>query len=117
MLVLPLDADVAGHLALAIRQHRHQLARRGLAEPPELAELEQLCEGVWRGQQVSVAASLLDDCEDSQREWLTPREVARVSGLSLRTVQRRISSGELRSARVGRCRRVSRVALDEFLAV
>ena len=49
------------------------------------------------------------------RAALRPREVAEVSGLSLRTVQRQIASGDLPSHRRGRCRLVPIAAVLELV--
>ena len=46
LVVLHLDRDVAGHLAVALRRHRGDLQRRGYVEPPGLADLETLFLGV-----------------------------------------------------------------------
>lgn len=43
---------------------------------------------------------------DHQAEVVTEREAARRLGLSLRTVQRRVATGELASVKVGASRRV-----------
>jgi excisionase family DNA binding protein len=44
-----------------------------------------------------------------------PPQVARVTDLGLRTVETLISTGKLRSMRIGRCRVVRRKDLEDFL--
>lgn len=46
---------------------------------------------------------------------LTPSEVAKRLGVTLRTVQRWIAEGELPSYKLGKVRRVSEKQLEEFL--
>jgi len=46
---------------------------------------------------------------------LTPSEVAKRLGVTLRTVQRWIAEGELPSYKLGKVRRISEEQLEEFL--
>lgn len=46
----------------------------------------------------------------------SPREVAKLLGVSVRTVQRRIKAGELSASRIGRLVRISDPSLRLFLA-
>lgn len=116
LLVLALDADVAGHVAVAIRRHRSALAKNGLAEPPALADLEAAAlEIVSKRQEASPGVTVTGDMQDGERDYLTRIDVHRLTGASLSTVDRWIASGQLPSTRRGRVRRVSRVDLDRFL--
>lgn len=48
---------------------------------------------------------------------LWPEEVAEVIGVGLTKVYELIGSGAIRSVKIGNCRRVPRVAVEEFVAV
>jgi len=119
LLVLSLDADVAGHLAVALRRHRSALRKNGLAEPPGLADLETAAvEVVSSTQQLSAALTVPTGAEDGlhDREFLSRDDIRRLSGVSLATVDRWLSSGQLPSRRHGRTRRITRADLDRFLS-
>jgi len=118
LLVLEIDRDTAGHLAVALRRHRGRLAELGGAEPPGLADLETLAVRVYEGHEgsrrISVPASVDDDLD--ARDFLTRRDICRLAGVSLSTVKRWLQSGDLPSTQHGRIRRVARVDLDRFLS-
>lgn len=118
-LLVSFDADLCGHLAVALRRHRSALNKNGLAEPPELADLEDAAvEIVTRTQQASVTVSVPtvdeDDCND--RAYLTRSDVHRLTGASLSTVDRWVRSGDLPSCKHGGIRRIARTDLQRFLA-
>jgi len=48
-------------------------------------------------------------------KFLTPNEVVQMFGVSLRTIQRWISSGQLPSQKLGGCRRVPSNAIENFI--
>lgn len=52
----------------------------------------------------------------SEKLLLTVEEVGRLTGLGRTLLYEKLKSGELRSVTVGRCRRVTRAAVDEFIA-
>lgn len=118
LLVLELDRDTAGHLAVALRRHRGQLERSGLVEPPGLAELETIALGVAKRHDESRGVSALGGRDDEldARDFLTRGDVCRRTGASLSTVDRWIGSGQLPSSKHGRIRRVGRGDLERFLA-
>jgi excisionase family DNA binding protein len=118
MLVLTLDPDTAGHLAVALRRHRDSLQKNQMSEPPGLAELESAVLRVVRSHQeasqgVTDQTVVQDDLSD--REYLTRRDVVRLTGASVASVDRWISSGDLAASRHGRLRRIARTDLDRFL--
>lgn len=118
MLAVALDRDLAGHLAVALRRHREELARRSRARPPGLLDLEEMAAEIARsGQERSEASSVPADLQGGSRdrEWLSANEVVQVTGLSVSTVRRHIRSGALLSKLFGRARRVRRTDLDSFL--
>lgn len=117
-LVLELDRDTAVHLALAIRVHRDQLAKRGMVAPAALLELEEMALRSSESSQepsgaCAAGAALHDDLQNAN--WLSPDDVARVARVSKSSVQRWLRSRRLKSTKVGRLRRIARSDLDEFL--
>ena len=118
MLVLTLDRDVAGHLAIALRRHRAALKSGGLAEPPGIAELESVALQVVNSTHDDSPGITVHDVADDglhDREYLTRRDVQRLSGASRATVDRWLSGGELPSSKHGHIRRIARKDLDRFL--
>lgn len=118
MLVIALDRDVAGHVAVALRRHRGSLAERGLVEPPGLAALENLARSVYSGHEQSPSVGVPAGLDDGSRErdYLTRSDIRQRTGASLSTVDRWIRTGQLPSVKRGRTRRVSREDLVRFLA-
>jgi excisionase family DNA binding protein len=119
LIVLTIDRDVAGHLAVALHRHRDALRKNGLAEPEALAQLERASlEVVKSTQQTSDGVSALSGLDDDghERKYLSRSDISRIASVSLATVDRWIRSGELRSRRRGRTRRVARADLERFLA-
>jgi excisionase family DNA binding protein len=118
LVVLTVDRDLAGHLAVALRSYRASLERLGAAQPPGLADLEAAVVGVVGAQDASGGVTVPGVENDSlcDRQYLSRADVGRLTGASLATVDRWIGSGRLRSAKLGRCRRVARVDLDAFVA-
>jgi excisionase family DNA binding protein len=118
LLAIRLDPDVAGHLAVAVRRHREVLDRLGRASPPALAELEELLVAVARGgpEQSGAAAAVNGaNVRSVDHDWLTPDECSLATGLSPRTIGRRIAAGDIRSSKIGRSRRINRGDLDQFM--
>lgn len=108
------DRDLAGHVAVALRLYRELLARQGRARPPGLKDLEEMHAQVARGNHER-SGEVTDRAQPQhglhEREWLSPSEVAQVTGLSLSTVRRRIRAGVLPVQHSGRAQRVSRADL------
>jgi excisionase family DNA binding protein len=118
MLAAVLDPDLAGHLAVALKRHREALARAGRARPPGLADLEALALEAARGGHQRPGAAPRRTPEDHGlhgKEWLSPQEVATVTGLSVTTVRRHIRTGELASSKPGRRRLIARADLDDLM--
>jgi excisionase family DNA binding protein len=118
--VVVLDADAAGHLAVAVRRHRGELQRRGWQCPGGLEEVEALAASIASdGQERSrvVKVKRLDHPRLDDRDFFSPSEVCTVTGLSDSTIRRRLRDGTLRSTVVGRARRVSRPDLEAFLGI
>ena len=117
LVVLALDADVAGHLAVAIHRHRAELKRLGAVEPAGLIELETAAESVNKRQQASPAVTVNTAChsELDARTYLTRKDIHQLTGASISTVDRWIANGKLPSSRHGRIRRINRNDLNRFL--
>ena len=114
--VLELDRDVAGHLAVALHAHVQSLGAFGRACPPELLALQAIAIRL-SGQERSGADSRRDAREPvPMREWLSVEQTAEVLGVSERTVRRRIAAGDLPSRKFGRARRVHRADVLERVA-
>ena len=118
LLVLQIDRDTAGHLAVALRRHRADLAERGWAEPPGLSDLQGAALRVVEAQERSGGLSRLGALDDDldARDFLTRKDICRLAGVSLSTVKRWLQSGDLPSTQHGRIRRVVRADLDRFLS-
>jgi excisionase family DNA binding protein len=50
-----------------------------------------------------------------QREWLSLKDIQRLLGIGRTKVYELVATGELPAARIGRCIRVNRGELDEWL--
>ena len=118
LLVLQLDRDTAGHIAVALRRHRGQLEKLGLAIPPGLTELETAAINVAKSHEASpgVTRRLGFQDGDDDRDYLTRSDVHRRTGTSLSTVDRWIRTGALPSTKHGRIRRVAQADLERFLS-
>lgn len=103
LLVLQIDRDSAGHLAVALRRHRADLAERGWAEPPGLADLQEAALRVVEAQERSGGLSGLGALDDdvNGREFLTLTDVSRLANVSVSTVKRWVAAGALGSSKRG----------------
>jgi excisionase family DNA binding protein len=127
LLVLAIDRDVAGHIAVALRRHRGALKKQGIAEPPELAEFQAAAleianpsdpSEITRRHQASAALNVPAGTDDDlhDRPFLSRADVHRLAGVSLATVDRWLRSGRLPSVKQGHIRRIARTDLNHFLA-
>jgi excisionase family DNA binding protein len=110
--------ELAGYLALALRYYEPRARRDGIPVPAALLELRDLLVVVAKsGQEVTNVAPRAVSTEDDavQRVGYSIEETAQATGLSVRTVRRRIAAGDLAVRRVGRRVVVPRSALDELL--
>lgn len=120
-MLLLLDNELLGHLALAVERYRRALERNGLCEPAGLEDLQwglvEAAKSVTAGQGGSGGTSI-PAVADTQPmpEWLTTSEVAAMTGMSISTVKRAIADGSLRSTKVGGRRRIRWTAVEEFMA-
>lgn len=117
LLVIDLDRDTAGHLAVAMRWYRGRLAELGHAEPPGLADLETVAQRVYKRHEQSRGFTVPNGLDHDLHapDFLSRADISHTTGVSLSTVDRWVRSGALPSAKHGRTRRVSRQALDQFL--
>lgn len=112
LIAAAVDRDLAGHVALAIKLYRERLARSGRARPPGLVDFEQLAARVATSGQERTGEDTDRETVDSgpheEREWLSTTEAAQVTGLSAKTIRRRIAAGVLPAGRSGRAIRINR---------
>lgn len=117
-MLLELDPWTAGHLAAAVRAHRERLRRQHFEYPRELEEIERAAtERARTSQAASVIAEAAMSAHDEPMSMLLTKEAtARALSVSPRTVDRLIASGALATVPLGRSRRISREALEAFVA-
>ncbi len=118
LLAIHIDPDLAGHLAVAVRRHREVCDRLGYAYPTELAELEETLAGIAHGgpeRPRMAPAGNSANVRGVDHDWFSPAEAVIATGLSPRTIRRRIADGSLSSSKIGRCRRIARADLDDFM--
>ena len=115
---ISLGPTAAGQVAAALHQHQHALAHIGMEENPEVARLRRLAILVARsgqrdrpGRMRAHAGLVLDD-----DPTVTLPVAAALTGLSSRTIRRRVADGTLPVARVGRRVLVRRADLDTLTA-
>jgi excisionase family DNA binding protein len=116
--LLELSPGVAGHLAIAIHSHRSWAAGVPMRVPLELVELERVWSQAATGGQGRPAFDELRDL--SERPAMSPRclsyeSVASALDVSVRTVRRLVSGGDLPSVRVGGSVRVRVSDLDSYV--
>jgi excisionase family DNA binding protein len=113
LLAVALDRHAAAHLLAALRAHRRFARTQGYAIPAALDQLEQ-----------TALAALEPTAADRSRQEPTPapgssaeqatvgpmtctiHEAAAAIGVSPRSIERRVASGEIASTKVGRSRRI-----------
>jgi excisionase family DNA binding protein len=118
-MVLDVPAELAGHVATALRLHRDWSARTGIRVPPGFAELERVFTSRARRGQAGTALddlwSLRDAAEVIPR-LLTYSQAATALSCSERQVKRLVSDGVLTAVRVGSGAARVRVAdLDAYV--
>jgi len=105
-------AKVAAYVALALQDLVDKLTRNQRPVPPQVRELAALYRG-WA--QPGGAATCLPSVTSKQPLLVTKEEAARLLGVSTKTVQRRVSSGELRAVHVDRRPRFHPADIDAYL--
>lgn len=99
------DEEVAGHLALALARHLRRCRDDGLEVPDAVRQLADATLAVARGRQeatnVDVLAELTDGGPAMGSYLLDYETAARLLGVSRRTVERLVASGDLVAVTVG----------------
>jgi len=119
LLLMTMTAEVAGHVCIAIQQHRKWARTSGLAAPDELDEIERaLATRARRGQD---GTPLEDLWSVRHAQTMTPRlltyaATATVLGVGERTVKRLVAAGDLTPVRIGGSSRVRVEQLDDYIA-
>ncbi len=119
LLLVTLTAEVAGHVCIALQQHRKWARTACLAVPDELDELERaLAIRARRGQE---GTPLEDLWSVRHAQTMSPRlldyaAAATVLGVSERTVKRLVAAGALTPVRVLGAARLRVDQVDDYLA-
>ncbi len=119
VIVLSVTAEVAGHVTIALQEHRKWARRAGLALPEELPEIERaLAIRARRGQD---GTPLEDLWSVRHAQTMTPRlltyaATATVLGVGERTVKRLVAAGDLTPVRIGGSSRVRVEDVDDYIA-
>jgi len=112
--------DLFAHLALALARHEKACARDRIKVPAELITFRALLTASASLRQdptpmaVSTASSDAEPVTD--KLLMTKRETAALLGVSVRTVERLVTSGSLSPVQVSRSVRFLRADLDTYLA-
>lgn len=109
-----LDNLTAAHLARALDAHMRSCRINGWAVPPSVAQLA-VALAARSGQERSPDAVELPVAESGVMS-LTLGDTGRLLSVSERTVRRLVSSGDLPSVSIGGCKRITRRAVEDFLA-
>jgi len=118
VIVLSVTAELAGHLCLAVQQHRQWARTAGLAVPDELDQLERaLANRARRGQD---GTPLEDLWSVRHAQTMTPRlldyaAAGQVLGVSVRTVKRLVAAGVLTPVKIGGSSRIRIEQVDDYL--
>ncbi len=118
LLLLTMSAEVAGHVTIAIQQHRAWARRAGLALPEELPEIERaLAIRARRGQTGTPVEDLwqVRHAEQVSPKLLSYAATATVLGISERSVKRIIATGDLRPVKIGGSSRIRVEDVDGFI--
>ncbi len=119
LLLLELSGEVAGHLCLAVQQHKQWARRAGLALPDEIDALEQaFAKRARRGQAGTPVADLPEVAHARSMppaQLLDYRSVAQVLGVGERTVKRLVSRRALSPVRIGGSVRIRVADVDAYL--
>jgi excisionase family DNA binding protein len=123
-LITEIMPNTAGHLVVALRSYRHQMARSGMGFPTELEELEVLFARLWQGpreategREGSTFASHdgTGNAENVTPETLLTRNQAAARlQVSVTTLKRREKAGHLPATRHGRVVRYRAADLDNL---
>ena len=112
-LLVLLDHETAGHVVIALREHRARLRELGYAIPQQVDDLEQHVAALLSAPVASNGDTLPDGLREaaSVDRMVTIAQAARRLGLSERTVERRVRSGEIPSVKIGGSRRIAQAEL------
>ncbi len=111
--------DVLAHLALALARHEKACARDRICVPAELVAVREFLTAAATTRQdatpFAAPAPPADADTVTDKLLLTKRETAALLGVSVRTVERLVSSGSLSPVRVSGSVRILRADLDTYL--
>ncbi len=118
LLLLTMSAELAGHLCLAVHQHRTWARTACLAVPDELDQIERaLAIRARRGQAGTPVEDLWEvrHAEQVSPKLLSYAAAGQVLGVSERTVKRLVATGDLSPVKVGGSARIRVEQVDDYL--
>ena len=77
--------------------------------------LAEMMRPIIRDEIRAAVSELLAEREEAPAEWLDTKGAAKILGVHVKTLERLSRSGEIKSARAGRCLRFSRAVVDAYL--
>jgi len=119
LFVIAMTAEVAGHVCIALQQHRKWARTAGLAVPDELDQLERaLANRARRGQDGTPLEDLwsVRHAQTMSPQLLDYAAAGQVLGVSVRTIKRLVAAGDLPVVRVLGAARVRVEQLDDYIA-
>ncbi len=121
MILLDVDRNLAGHVAVALAKHRQALRREQVAAPEGLDDLLDAMTSRARSGQGATALDPAADLSQYQPVTapllLTKTEAAETLGVSPRSVDRLIADGRLTAVKTGAASvRIRRSDLESFVA-
>jgi excisionase family DNA binding protein len=117
-LLIDVSPELAGHIALALGQHRRWAARTGLQLPAGLSEFERhLTRRATQGQRGTPLEDLwaVRDGAHVTARLLAYEDAAAALSVSERTVKRLVARGQLRAVRVAGTARIRVCDLDAYV--
>lgn len=109
------DRELAAHLAIALTRYLVDARRDGVHPPSSLADLRDALVEVARSGQETTPRDVAAAAVEHARMSYSLTEAADLSGLSVRSIQRRIAAGDLPVTRVGRRVLVPRESLEALV--
>ena len=118
-MILDVTAEVAGHIAVALRLHRDWAARAGMLVPSELEQVHQAL--AKRARQGQRGTPIEDLWEVRHRDHVAPRlvtyaDAGRMLACSQRTIKRLVAAGHLTPVHIGGAARLRITDIDAYIA-
>lgn len=117
-LVLDIPADLAGHLSVAMIEHRKWATTACVDLPTGWAELQRVLAGRARRGQAGTPLDDLWSVRDGDRvspRLVTYADAARMLACHERTIKRLVAAGHLTSVRIGTAARLRVTDVDSYI--